>query len=100
MELVPGNRAVVANLLCQNYANLPREPFTYIYAIHFLPVRKYPFVNQKSETDFFCHSQKYTSPIANSRVILCQVPQLVLACQEGKKIKNPLVPKKPATWIC
>ena len=31
MELVPGNRAVVANLLCQNYANLPREPFTYIY---------------------------------------------------------------------
>ena len=34
MELVPGNRAVVANLLCQNYANLPREPFTYIYAIY------------------------------------------------------------------
>ena len=31
MELVPGNRAIVANLLCQNYANLPREPFTYIY---------------------------------------------------------------------
>ena len=33
MELVPGNRAIVANLLCQNYANLPREPFTYIYNI-------------------------------------------------------------------
>ena len=34
MELVPGHHAFVANLLCQNYANLPREPFTYIYAIY------------------------------------------------------------------
>ena len=34
MELVPGNRAAVANLLCQNYANLPREPFIYIHAIY------------------------------------------------------------------
>ena len=35
MELVPGNRAVVANLLCQNYANLPREPVrSHIHAIY------------------------------------------------------------------
>ena len=38
MELVPGNRAVVANLLYQNYANLQREPFTYICNIHVIQV--------------------------------------------------------------